>query len=70
MEIEYSLKYNSFISSLRCNPFFSFLAVMEPDIDNDMDDETEYDLIKEVPKLIQRPILVKIILTSFTVEKL
>ena len=42
---------------------------MEPDID-DMDDETEYDLIKEVPKLIQRPILVKIILTSFTVEKL
>ena len=35
-----------------------------------MDDETEYDLIKEVPKLIQRPILVKIILTSFTVEKL
>ena len=50
MEIEYSLKYNSFISSLRCNSFFSFLAVMEPDIDNDMDDETEYDLIKEVPK--------------------
>ena len=31
--------------------FFSFLAVMERDID-DMDDETEYDLIKEVPKPI------------------
>ena len=50
MEIEYSLKYNSFISSLSCNPFFSFLAVMEPDIDSDVDDETEYNLIKEVPK--------------------
>jgi len=23
---------------------------MEPDIDSDMDDETEYDLFKEVPK--------------------
>ena len=23
---------------------------MEPDIDSDMDDETEYNLIKEVPK--------------------
>ena len=33
------------------SPFFSFLAVMERDID-DMDDETEYDLIKEVPKPI------------------
>ena len=31
------------------SPFFSFLSVMEPDID-DMDDETEYDLNKEVPK--------------------
>ena len=31
------------------SPYFSFLAVMERDID-DMDDETEYDLIKEVPK--------------------
>ena len=33
------------------SPFFLFLAMMEPDID-DMDDETEYDLIKEVPKPI------------------
>ena len=33
------------------SPFFSFLAVIERDID-DMDDETEYDLIKEVPKPI------------------
>ena len=33
------------------SPYFSFLAVMERDID-DMDDETEYDLIKEVPKPI------------------
>ena len=33
------------------SPFFSFLAVMERDID-DMDDQTEYDLIKEVPKPI------------------
>ena len=30
--------------------FFSFLAVMERDID-DRNNETEYDLIKEVPKL-------------------
>ena len=30
--------------------FFSFLAVMEPD--DDMDNDSEYDLIKEVPKLI------------------
>ena len=51
------------------SPFFPFLAVMEPDIDA-MDDETEYDFIKEVPKPISRSILVKIILTSFTVEKL
>ena len=51
------------------SPFFSFLAVMEPDVDA-MDDETEYDFIKEVPKPISRSILVKIILTSFTVEKL
>ena len=51
VEIEYSFKYNSFILSLRCHLFFSFLAVMEPDID-DMDDETEYDFIKEVPKPI------------------
>ena len=28
--------------------FFSFLEVKEPDVD----DETEYDLFKEVPKLI------------------
>ena len=33
------------------SPFFSFLALMEPDID-DMEDETEYDFIKEVPKPI------------------
>ena len=32
-------------------PFSSFLAVMEPDVD-DMDDETEYDLIKKVPNPI------------------
>ena len=29
------------------SPFFSFLAVMDAD---DTDDETEYDLMKEVPK--------------------
>ena len=35
--------------SLRYHLFFSLLAVMEAGID-DIDDETEYDLIKEVPK--------------------